>query len=88
VEKTYTEDEHNAVLAQVADLEAKVAELSASQEASALDAAVAAVKAEMETQISELQGQLDTAVLEAEAAPQLYGIGGQAPFAAGSFPES
>lgn len=66
-DKTYTEDEHNAVLAQVADLEAKVAELTKAAEGSVVDSKVAEVKAEMETQLADLQAKLDAAVLEAEA---------------------
>src|SRR5688572_12599297 len=68
--KTYTEDEVNNLLAQVADLEAKVKELDTVKTESLIEAKVAEVKAELDTQLSELQSKLDTAVLEAEAAKQ------------------
>lgn len=66
-EKTYSKDEYDALLAKVEDLKTKVVELTASADASQVDAAVAAVKADMETQVASLQSQLDTAVLEASA---------------------
>lgn len=68
--KTYTEEEHAALLAQVADLTAKIAELTTATATSQTDAAVAAAKAELEAQISDLQAKLDTAVLEAQAAKE------------------
>lgn len=66
--KTYTEEEHNAVLAKVADLETKVAALAKSTEDSETDSKIAAAKAESESKVTDLQTQLDAKVLEAEAA--------------------
>lgn len=71
-EKTYTEDEYNALVAKVTDLEAKVSELTAATETSATDAAIAAAKVELEAQIADLQSKLDTATLEAEAAKKSH----------------
>lgn len=71
-DKTYTEDEYNALVAKVTDLEAKVSELTAATETSATDAAVAAAKVELEAQIADLQSKLDTATLEAEAAKKSH----------------
>lgn len=66
--KTYTEEEYNALLAQVADLETKVNELDSVRHESEVEARIAEAKAQFETQVSDLQAQLDTAVLEAQAA--------------------
>src|SRR4051812_30152632 len=57
--KTYTQEEHDALLAQVSDLKTKVDELSKVSEDSKLEAAVAAAKAELEAQITDLQSKLD-----------------------------
>lgn len=66
--KTYTEEEYNALLAQVADLETKVNELDSVRQESEAEAKIAEAKAQFEAQVSDLQAQLDTAVLEAQAA--------------------
>lgn len=66
--KTYTEDEYNALLAQVADLESKVKELDSVRQESAVEAKIAEVQTQFEAQVSELQTKLDTAVLEVKAA--------------------
>lgn len=77
--KTYTEDEYNSVLAQVADLETKVGELSAARQESEIESKIVEIKAQheaqlaelqqrLEDQVAELQAQLDTTVLEAQAA--------------------
>lgn len=71
-EKTYTEGEYNALQAQVEDLEGKVAELTASTEASQVDAAVAAATSDLEAQVADLQSKLDGAVLEASTAASKY----------------
>lgn len=68
--KTYTEEEHKALLDTVADLTAKVAELTTASTASETDAKIAAAKAELEAQIAELQTKLDAATLEAQAAKE------------------
>lgn len=67
-DKTYTQEEQDALLAQVADLTAKVAELTDASTASLIETKVADVKAEMEAVVADLQAKLDTAVLEAETA--------------------
>lgn len=66
--KTYSEEEHSALLAQVAELTAKVAELTTASTASEIDAKIATVKTELEAQVTDLQTKLDSAVLEAQAA--------------------
>ncbi len=66
--KTYTEDEHNVVLVQVADLTAKVAELTQATTESEIDSKIAAAKADLEAQVTDLHSQLDAAVLAAQAA--------------------
>lgn len=66
--KTYTEDEYNTLLAQVADLESKVNELESVRQESTIEAKIADVKTQFEAQVSDLQTQLDTAVLEVQAA--------------------
>lgn len=66
--KTYTEEEHNALLAQVADLEAKVNELESVRQESEVEAKLAETQTQFEAQVSDLQTQLDTAVLEVQAA--------------------
>lgn len=68
--KTYTEDEFNAVLAQVADLEAKVKELDGVRLESAAEAKIAEAQAQADAKVADLQSQLDAAVLEAQAAKQ------------------
>ncbi len=69
--KTY-EAEYTEAIAKVSDLEAKVAELSATAEASTIDAKVAEAKSEAEAQVAEIQTRLDTATLEAEASKQAH----------------
>lgn len=66
--KTYTEEEYNALLAQVADLEAKVKELDGVRQESEAEARIAEAKAAAEAEVADLQSKLDTAVLEAQAA--------------------
>lgn len=66
--KTYTEDEYNALLAQVADLEAKVNELDGARQESEVEARIAEAKAAADAEVEDLQSKLDTAVLEAQAA--------------------
>lgn len=66
--KTYSEDEYNTLLAQVADLEAKVNELESVRQESAMEAKIAEVTTQFEAQVSDLQTQLDTATLEVQAA--------------------
>lgn len=66
--KTYTEEEYNALLAQVADLETKVNELDSVRQESAVEARIAEATAQFEAQVSDIQAQLDSAVLEAQAA--------------------
>jgi hypothetical protein len=66
--KTYTEDEHAAVLAQVEALRTQVADLTKAAGASELDAKLAEVKAENDAKVADLQASLDTAILEASTA--------------------
>jgi hypothetical protein len=66
--KTYTEEEYNALLVQVADLETKVKELDGVRLESEVEAKLAAAKAEAEAQVADLQSQLDASVLEAQSA--------------------
>jgi DNA repair exonuclease SbcCD ATPase subunit len=66
--KTYTEDEYNSLLVQVADLESKVKELEGVRAESEVEARVAEAKAQFDSQVEDLQAQLDTAVLEAKTA--------------------
>lgn len=66
--KTYSEEEYDALLAQVADLETKVNELESVRQESAMEAKIAELTAQFEAQVSDLQTQLDTAVLEVKAA--------------------
>lgn len=66
--KTYSEEEHNALLAEVADLKTKVAALAKANEDSEVDSKIAAAAAEIESKVTDLQTQLDAKVLEAEAA--------------------
>lgn len=67
-DKTYTQEEQDALLAQVADLTAKVAEMTDATTASLIETKVAEVTAAMDAAIAEVQAKLDTAVLEAETA--------------------
>lgn len=66
--KTYTEEEHNALLAQVEDLKTRMAALTKTTEDSETDSKIAAATAEIESKVTDLQTQLDAKVLEAEAA--------------------
>lgn len=66
-DKTYTEEQYTELLTQVAGLEAKVAELTASTEKSELDTRIAEAKAELETQVTDLQSKLDAAMAESGA---------------------
>lgn len=67
-DKTYTEEEYNALSSQVATLEAKVVELADAAKESVVDAKVAEVKAELEAKVASVQSQLDTTTIECEAA--------------------
>lgn len=70
-DKTYTEGEYNALVAQVEELRGKVAELTAATEASEVDA-LSAAKADLEAQVTDLQSQLDAAVLESSTHKTQY----------------
>lgn len=63
-----TQEEFDALLAQVEELKGKVAELSTASVESQIDAKVAAATAELESKVTDLQTQLDASVLEAQAA--------------------
>lgn len=65
-EKTYTQEEHDALLAKVSDLETQVTSLSAASTAAEIDAKVAAAVAELQDKITDLSSQLDAATQEAE----------------------
>lgn len=67
-DKTYTQEEHDALASQVASLEATVAEMTKAAGASEIEARIADVEAKAKADVADAQGKLDTAVLEAQAA--------------------
>lgn len=69
-DKTYTEEQYNALAAQVEELKAQIAGFQAAAASDEVDAKVAEAKAEAAEQIAKIQADLDAAVLKASVAEE------------------